>query len=87
MERTVAERALEHLIQANGQLNEAYRSLHQAGDTPELQQLKSRLAILIALIGTGLYKPLYHQHPELCPDNMRFMLDYPVRPEIDWPLP
>jgi hypothetical protein len=86
MERRTAERALEHLIQANGALNEAYRTLHEAGNSRELYVLKDRVAMLIALIGTGLYKPMYHEHPELCPKSMSFMLDYPIRSEIDWPL-
>lgn len=85
MERVIAERALEPLIQANGALNEAYRTLHEAGDAPELHVLKKRVAMLIALIGTGLYKPMYHEHPELCPQGLSFMLDHPPRPEMDWP--
>ena len=87
MDRAVAERALDSLIQADGALNEAYRAFHEAGEAPELQDLKRRLAMLIALLGTGLYRPLYYEHPELCPEGLRFMLERPPRPEIDWPLP
>jgi hypothetical protein len=86
MERATAERALGYLIQANGALNEAYRTLDRASDSREVHVLKDRVAMLIALIGTGLYKPMYHGHPELCPESMKFMLDYPLRPDIDWPL-
>ncbi len=41
--------------------------------------------MLIALIGTGLYRPLYYEHPELCPEGLQFMLERPPRPEVDWP--
>jgi hypothetical protein len=87
MDRSVAERTLEFLIQANGALNEAYRVLHEAGEAPDLHELKQRLAMLIALIGTGLYRPLYYEHPELYPKKLQFMLERPPRAAIDWPLP
>jgi hypothetical protein len=52
MDRGVAERALESLVQANGVLNEAYRVLYEAGDTPELHELKRRLASRRPAIGS-----------------------------------
>jgi hypothetical protein len=85
MDRTVAERAIECLIQADTALNAAYCVLHEAGEAPDLDDLKRRVAMLIALIGTGLYRPLYYEHPDLCPEGLRFMLERPPRPEIDWP--
>jgi hypothetical protein len=85
MDRDTAQRVLEAMSQIDVGFHAAFVALKEAGeDLPQNHRLKKRLAMLLALLGSGVYRPLYHEHPDLCPDPMRFMLDRPPQ-AADWP--
>jgi hypothetical protein len=84
MERAVAKRVVDCLVSADGALQDAVRALKEEGDASDVAETKRRIATIIALIGSGLYHPIYHEHPELCPEGLQFMKERPPAPR-DWP--
>jgi hypothetical protein len=87
VDKPLAERVLDFLNLAHGALNGAYRALHQAPETEEYSEQKRRIAMLMALLGTGLVRQIHKEYPDLCPDELRETLAYDLRPEAEWPLP
>jgi hypothetical protein len=87
VDRALAERVLDFLNLAKGALNGAYRALHQAPDAEDYGEQKRRIATLMALLGTGVVRQIYKEHPDLCPDELKKTLAYDLRPEAEWPLP
>jgi hypothetical protein len=84
MDRAVAQRVLASVIQSNGALNDAIGVLRETAETPDVREAMRRIATLIMLIGTGIYHPIYFEHPDLCPEGLRFMTEKPPQPR-DWP--
>ena len=87
MDQALTERVLDFLNLANGALNGAYRALHQAPDAEEYAEQKRRIAMLMALLGTGLVRRIHKEYPELCPTELRETLAYDLSAEAEWPLP
>ena len=84
MDQALAQRFLEKVIESNGTLQDAIGVLRETAETPDVRQMMRRIATLIALIGTGIYHPIYYEHPDLCPEGLRFMAEKPPR-DRDWP--
>jgi hypothetical protein len=84
MDRAVAQRVLASLIESNGAMQDAIRALRETPETPDVHEAIRRIATLIAFLGSGLYHPIYYEHPDLCPDGLRFMTERPPR-LADWP--
>jgi hypothetical protein len=85
VDRPLAEQVLDFLTLANGALNGAYRALHHAHDG-DYTEAKKRIGMLIALLGTGVMRQVYKEHPDLCPSGLRETLDLKIAPELEWPL-
>ena len=84
MDRAVAQRVLASLIESDVALQEAVRTLKETTQTPDVRQAIFRIATLISLIGSGVYHPIYYEHPDLCPEGLRFMAEKPPQ-DKDWP--
>jgi hypothetical protein len=84
MERAVAQRVLANLTESDGALQDAIGALRETTQTPDVREAIRRLAILISLTGSGVYHPIYFEHPDLCPEGLRFMTEKPPQPK-DWP--
>jgi hypothetical protein len=86
VDRLLAEQVLDFLTLANGALNGAYRALHNAPNSDDYTEAKKRIATLVALLGTGVMRQIYKEHPDLCPTALRETLDLKIAPELEWPL-
>jgi hypothetical protein len=86
LDRALAERVLDFLNLATGALNGAYRALHQAPDAEKYAEQQRRIAMLVALLGTGLVRQIHKEYPELCPAELRETLAYNLSAEAEWPL-
>ncbi len=86
MHRDVAQRVLGHLEQANASLHEAYRELHDEARGDRTEPMR-RIASIMGLLGEGLMKHLYVEHPDLCPEQLRFYLNPEAASRDHWPWP
>jgi hypothetical protein len=48
--------------------------------------MTERIAMLVALLGTGLVRQIHKEYPELCPAELRETLGYNLSAEAEWPL-